>query len=121
MNTKFHCCISLLSKVIVITSGTWELVPHSKNSNRGHSLKRAESSSFSGHCLAYKYQVSLLYLIAKHSNRVITSGTWELVPHSKNSNRGHGLKKAHSSSFSAHCIAYKYQVSWLYLIAKHSY
>ena len=113
MNTKFHCCISLLSKVIVITSGTWELVPHSKNSNRGHSLKRAESSSFSGHCVAHRYQVLLLYLIAKHSYRFIISGTWELVPHSKNSNRGHSLKKADSSSFSAHRIAYKNQVSLL--------
>ena len=67
----------------IITLRTWELVPHSKISNRGHSLKRAESLSFSGHHVASKYQVSLLYLIAKQSYRIITSGTWEVVPHSK--------------------------------------
>ncbi len=61
-------------------------------------------------CLEFfinKYQVSLLYLIAKQSYGVVTSGTWELVPNSKKNDRGHSLKKADKSSFSAHRVAHK--------------
>ena len=118
----YKCQVSLLylkpSKVI---ESLLQEPGNSKNSNKGHSLKRADSSSFSGHHVQPKYQVSLLYLITKQSYRVVTSGTWELVPHSKNSNRGHSLKRAESSSFSGHEVASKYQVSLLYLIAKQSY
>ncbi len=64
-----------------------------QNSDRGHSLKKVDSSSFSSRHVADKYQVSLLYLIAKQSYRIITSGTWELVPYSKNINRGAQLEE----------------------------
>ena len=70
--------------------------------------------------IAYEYQVSLLYLIAKQSHRVITSGTWELVPDSKNSNRGCSSKMTDRSSFSAHCVVRKNQVLLLCQYAEQS-
>ena len=112
--TKFHASISIYSKVIAIpTVEAWSLEPQSKNSTRGNFFEKVCILSFSAYQKVYFYQVSCFYHNLQQSYCNDYLEAWNLAPQSKNSIRGHFLKRSVSYLFQRikMCIPTKFHAS----------
>ena len=91
----------------------WDLAPHSKNSIRGLFFEKVCILSFSAYQNVYFYQVSCFchHLQQSYYNDYLEA--WDLAPQSKNSIRGHFLKRSVSYLFQRikKCISTNFHAS----------